>query len=660
MVSTRSDLPDAPVQPTPGELVEILERITDAFFSTDGAWRFTYVNREAEAFFGRTRAELLGREVWEVFPQVVESRFIAEYKRALASGEPVSFEAPSAVRAGSWLEVRAYPSASGLSVYFHDITERVTARQRVTFQAALLDAVGEMIVATAPDGTVTYWNRGAEKLLGRPPAEVIGRSIFDITPAEDQDPAPRAIHKRVMAGEEWTGEFQARSRYGERIPLLLNISPRVNGDGTVVGTVAVGSDLRPQKRAEDTLRFVAEAGAIFASSLDYETTLASVARLAVAGLADWCFIDVLEADGEIRRVATAHVNPRKEALARELMRYPPELDGPNVSSRILRTGEPWVRGNISEDDLASLSHHPEHLAVLRALEIRSGIGVPLVAHGRIVGAIRLGITESDRDFGEGDLPVVEELARHAALAIDNARLHREVQRGVSAREQLLRTVSHDLRNPLVAVFSHIELLLEQCDQLPAPESAKASLGMVLGAAQQMNRLIEDLLAVTSIETGRLAVAPRRVDLRDVVSEAADTLRPAATNHSLVLGVDVPGEPVMAGADRGRLLQVLANLIVNAIRFAPAGSQVSLRVAGAGDEARVCVTDQGPGVPPAERARIFDAFYTVPGSTLSRTGLGLYIAKGVVEAHRGRIWVEDAPGGGATFVFSLPLAGSDIR
>ena len=762
----------------------MLDRITEAFFSLDLDWRFTYVNRQAETFFGRSRSELLGCEVWEVFPEALGSKAMAEYHRAFQTGVSVAFEAPSTIREDAWLEVRAYPSDSGLSVYFHDITDRkraeealreserrfrlivegsrgaffftrdadgrftyvspsaaqalgyetdeligrrypellaaesadagvpefpspkvecgkapppnpvafqhrdgrrltfelvetpvrrngnvvgvqgfarditdtVAAEQRMRLQAALLNAVGQLVVATAPDGRVTYWNPGAEQLLGWSARDVIGRRVFDFATVPEQTPTPEQIHRQVAEGTPWSGEFMALSHAGEQKPLLLNVSPRLDEQGRVVGTVAVASDLTRQKHAEDILRFHAEAGAILASSLDYETTLASVARLAVAALADWCFVDVLTEDGTIRRVATAHVDPNKEALAEQLLRYPPQLDGPNISSRILRTGESWWAAEISDDDLASLSHRPEHLRILRAMGVRSGMGVPLVARGRIVGAIRLGITESDRRFSEADVPVVEELARHAALAIDNARLHQEARRAVEAREQILRIVSHDLRNPLVAVFAHIELLLERCEREAERDAGvAASLNTVLAAAQQMNRLIEDLLAVTCIDAGRLPISPRRAELGDALREAVETLAPGAVSHGVALNLQLAEADMPVTADRTRLLQVMANLLGNAIRFSPPGSTVTVSAAAAGDLATVTVEDQGTGVPKADRERIFNAFHTAEGSRHSRTGLGLYIARGIVEAHGGRIWVEQAVGGGSMFRFTVPNA-----
>ena len=288
--------------------------------------------------------------------------------------------------------------------------------------------------------------------------------------------------------------------------------------------------------------------------------------------------------------------------------------------------------------------------------IRSGMGVPLVARGRIVGAIRLGITESDRRFSEADVPVVEELARHAALAIDNARLHQEARRAVEAREQILRIVSHDLRNRLVAVFAHIELLLERCEgEAERDAGVAASLNTVLAAAQQMNRLIEDLLAVTSIDAGRLPISPRRTELGDVLREAVETLEPGAASHSVALDLRLPETDVSVIADRTRLLQVMANLLGNAIGFSPPGSAVTVSAAAARDFTTVTVEDRGAGVPGADRERIFNAFQTAEGSRHSRTGLGLYIARGIVEAHGGRIWVEQVVGGGSMFRFTVPNA-----
>ena len=245
--------------------------------------------------------------------------------------------------------------------------------------------------------------------------------------------------------------------------------------------------------------------------------------------------------------------------------------------------------------------------------------------------------------------VTDEVARMAL-----SRAYDEARQAIDAREDVLKMVSHDLRNPLNTISMSAGLMLEVA--LPEDQRVK-QLSMIKRAGERMNRLIQDLLDVAKIEAGRLGIEPKPIDIGPLVSEAVDMLRPLAMEKGIRLDVLVAtGLPVIA-ADAGRVLQVLSNLVGNAIKFTPRGGRVTIRVELVAGSVRFCVADTGPGIPPEQLPKIFGRFWQADRSDRRGIGLGLAIAKGIVEAHGGRIDVESRVGEGTTFYFTLAAEGA---
>jgi PAS domain S-box-containing protein len=541
----------------------------------------------------------------------------------------------------------------GYEGMLEDVTGRRAAEDRLRFQVELLEGLRESVSATDLHGRITYWNDASAELFGWSAGEALGRSVLDVCVAPSMREHGAAILGRVARGDRYSGEFLARRRGAGDLPILLSVSPVRDGDGRIVGSVGIASDLSPQKRAEEVQRFLAEAGTVLSSSLDCRTVLASVARMAVPTLADWCYVDLVHDDGSIRRVASAHVDPARDALARGLMEWPRCPHGPTVSARVIRGGKTWWVGEIGERQLEEMSAHADHLRILRQLELLSGIAVPLKARGRTLGVLRFATSRGGRRYGQGDVRLAEELARRVALAVDNARLYDRAQAAVEARERVLRVVSHDLRNPLGAVAAHAEMLAAH-PEAPAADRRQWT-GVISRAADRMGHMIGDLLDAALLEDGRLSIEPAPCAARPLLLEAAEMLRPAAGERGVRLAVEGSDEGAEAHADRERVLQVLSNLVGNALRFTPAGGTVSLRAARCGGEVRFSVADTGPGVCEDEMDRLFEPFWRGRTARRDGLGLGLAIARWLVEAHGGRIWAENGAGGGAVFHFALPAA-----
>ncbi len=447
----------------------------------------------------------------------------------------------------------------------------------------------------------------------------------------------------------------------------------------------------PADGARERLAFLAEASRLLASSLDIGETLAAVAWLAVPRIADWCSVELVD-EGVVRPepAALAHVDPGKVALGRELRRQYPILSETNHGvARVIRTGLPELVPELDPERLAASASSDEHLRTLETFGLRSVMLVPLAARNRILGVLTLVAAESGRRFGEEDLAFAMELAGRAAVAIDNARLHgaeaearRHAERvaaeleettrrleavaaenarllaaaraALAARDDLLAVVSHDLRNPLGAIVLNASVL----EGLLRPDTnpkAFRQLRLVQRSAQRMNRLLGVFLDAERIEAGVFDFEPAPESADRLVTEAVEAMVDLAEVRAIDLVAEPDDDVGPVRCDRERILQVFSNLIANALRFSPAGATVNVGCARQATGVRFWVRDRGPGVPPEIQERIFERHFQGVRGSGSGVGLGLYIARGIVDSHGGRIWCEPAEGGGASFVFILPGA-----
>ena len=399
---------------------------------------------------------------------------------------------------------------------------------------------------------------------------------------------------------------------------------------------------------------LAEATAMLSTSLDHETTLASLARLAASAIADGCVVHVTEAGGTLRCIAVAHADPAREKLARELVRrHPPRADDPSGAFHVVRTGHAELVPEITEEMLCDGAHGAHHLAALRELGVTSAICVPLQARGETLGAITFLSTTRGRRFGAADLALTEELARRAALALDNARLYHAAQAANRVKDEFLATLSHELRTPLSAILGWTRLL----------RAGKLDDGGVVRAVSSIERntklqvqLIEDLLDVSRLITGKLCLESRPVDMVTVVEAAVDSVRESAAAKGIALEATFDAPGTLAG-DADRLQQVVWNLLSNAIKFTPRNGRVAIRLERRGADVVLRVSDTGRGIAPEFLPHLFECFRQADGSSTRAhggLGLGLAIVRHLVELHGGNVQAESAgTGQGATFTVRLP-------
>ena len=386
-----------------------------------------------------------------------------------------------------------------------------------------------------------------------------------------------------------------------------------------------------QRHAREAAELLAEASRVLNASLDAATAVAQLARLVVPRLAECCAVDLFDAEGAVR-AAAAHADAGQEAR--------------------LRSVSPGDDGALAEEARVVGDH--EAAALLGGCPAEAVVVIPLRAAGRAVGRMVLGRTRPGARFGGQEVALAEELGRRAAMAVENARLFGEARAATEARQHTLAVVAHDLRNPLTAIRMDAEML---CSMLrpSVGDFERESLDRIVAITGRMDALIQDLLEVSRMDRGTLALELAARDPAALLAEAADGLQPLAAAHGLRLRVEAADALPRVLADGERVVQVVSNLVGNAVKFTPKGGAVTLACAAGEGEVRFSVADTGPGIPPEQVPHIFGAFWQARHADRRGLGLGLSIARGLVEAHGGRIWVESEPGHGSRFVFTLPLA-----
>lgn len=402
------------------------------------------------------------------------------------------------------------------------------------------------------------------------------------------------------------------------------------------------------------LRFLAQASAILAESLDYETTLGSVARLAVPYLADCCIIDMLEEDGRIRRLAVAHGEPEKEELARELERHPPEPTSEHGVPNVLRTGQPELRSVIEDSFLPSLARDSEHLRILEELKPRSHLVVPLTARGRVLGSITfVGTEQSGRRYTEAELALASDLAHRASLAVDNAHLYREAQEAIRIRNEFISIAAHELNTPITSLRLVAQLTLRRLEKNGEvePDRVRGYMQTIDVQSEKLARLISRLLDISRIDAGRLVLEPEVADMRMLVEDVVAAARARSLQPITVSGP----RSLRAWADPLRLEQVLTNLVDNALKHTEGTYAIRVEISTPTSKSlRIAVTDGGAGIPEEYRSQIFERFFRVPGEhQAAGMGLGLYISRDIVRMHGGEIRAEFPAQGGSRFIVDLP-------
>ena len=566
-----------------------------------------------------------------------------------------------------------------LVAFIEDITERRQAQQEAsrTFSLlrATLESTADGILVVDVNGKILSFNQKMTDMWGIPPEvfasgndeAAINAAVAKLTHPEDFMAKVRDLYDHPEVASYDVLELED-GRTFERYSQPQRI------DNVAVGRVWSFRDVTARRRAEEQSRalereqaaraeaensqrrtaLLAEASRVLSSSFDYQTTLAALVRLAVPTLADYCALDILVGEDSFERIGEAHVDPAKSMLIRHVATFPRSaLTASHPLIRVMSTGQPVLQAEITADFINAAFAEPSQRSTVEALGPRSLICVPLVDSGKPIGALTLVTSGSGRRYDEADLSLAADVAHRAAIVVEHARLFHQAEQATRARDDVLAVVAHDLRNPLNTVTMAISLMLETTPIERTQERRQQEI--VRRAADQMNRMIQDLLEVKRMETGHLTIEAKPESADVLVSDTIEMLRPLASGSSIVMEANVDAELPPVLADAARIQQVLSNLVGNAVKFTPRQGRISVSANRLDREVRFAVIDTGPGIPPEQVPHIFGRFWQAKSSDRRGIGLGLAIAKGIVEAHNGRIWVESQVGVGSTFYFTLPIA-----
>ncbi|MGN6105149.1 MAG: PAS domain S-box protein [Kofleriaceae bacterium] len=561
------------------------------------------------------------------------------------------------------LSVSVLRGPDGEAAYFiaqiEDITERKRGEQALRRSEAWFSGIisisADAIIAIDGDQRIILFNDGAERIFGYQRAELLGGPLDVLLPERFRDQHRRDLAK-FQAGPDTsrrmgdgTSVIAGLRKSGEEFPAEAAIS-KLQVDGATTMTVAL-RDATAQKQVERKQRFLAEAGTVLSSSLDYEQTLTAVGELAVRELADCCIIELAQGDRRVRRRAVC-ADPRQRALVEPLEQLGSDADRSRLARVVWSTRQPLVIERVGAADLEAFAPSPEQLRILGALAPRSLMAVPLSIRGQLLGVLVFVLSAGQpRSYTTRDLPFATALADRAALAIENGRLYQASVQASELRDQVLGVVAHDLRNPLALIQLQASAL-EALPGQPERRNPKPRLA-ILRAADRMSHIIQDLLDITSIEAGQLHLQREPLPATRLLVDAVEAERSMAAAASLELRLDLEPELPEVWGDPNRLYQVLENVIGNAIKFTPAGGRIIIGAAARANDVMFWVTDTGPGIDPEGLRHVFDRFWQAKKGTGHGAGLGLPISRGIVEAHGGRIWVHSTPGRGTTFFFTVP-------
>ncbi|HYG10503.1 MAG TPA: ATP-binding protein, partial [Pyrinomonadaceae bacterium] len=487
-------------------------------------------------------------------------------------------------------------------------------------------------------------------------SELVGKRLGEFLPRTEAN--LEYLRAAVRSNYRLTDcESQELDREGRTKYFLNNLVGIIEG-GALRRVWGTQRDITERKRAEEAERFLGDATTMLSSSLDYELTLESVARLAVPYVADFCLVHMLDDDGSIRRMVVAHQDPAREAAWRDMQRrFPLDLNTPHTVAKVLRTGQPEIYSAVSDELLKAVIRDPEEIRMLKEFDIKSTMIMPLAARGRTIGALTFISSESARSYGEDDFALARELARRAALAIDNARLYRRAQEANRAKDEFLATLSHELRTPLTPIIGWVHMM--SGGQLDEGDITHG-LSVIGKNSQSLSHLINDLLDMSAILSGKMRIDASPVPLGAVVREAIETVRPRAAkqNIRIELAPDGGAEDAIVSGDRTRLVQVFWNLLTNAVKFSPDESRVRVACEIAEGHVRIHVEDEGAGITTEFLPYVFDRFRQQDMSTTKAhggLGIGLALVKSFVEAHGGTVAATSAgEGRGSRFTVSLPL------
>ncbi len=524
----------------------------------------------------------------------------------------------------------------------------MTASLPGSLLAEIIGISSDAIICIGSDHRIMFFNEGAVRIFGYAADEVIGQSLELLLPADARAGHRRHIEQFVASpitarrmGERQ--EISGLRKNGEEFPAEAAIAKLRSGNEVFASVVL--RDVTERKRAERRQQFLVEVSELLASSLELRETLGLLARLWIPSLAEFTVVEVTH------RGESYHLRAARQ-LDGGLDESPITVTAgtrlPDVAGVEQSAARPVTVVSVDAAlEAIPLCYRQEATQLGACIAVSAS----LVRGGEIFGRV-LAFNCRQPSLLSGDLTLIDDLARHASMAVENARLHDEVQWALRARDDTLSVVSHDLRNPVNAVKMLAGAVLRPSSAEPLPAAVADQVRVIQSAAQQMDTLIQDLLDMSRAEGGRFAVDLQPLPTGALLRDALRTLGPLAEDKGVAI-VTAWQEPLPeVQVDPERITQVISNIVGNAIKFTPAGGEIRVAAEERPAAVLVSVTDTGPGIPAEHLLHVFDRYWQLSRRNRG-AGLGLPIAKAIIEAHAGRIWAESVEGQGTTLHFTLP-------
>jgi len=538
-------------------------------------------------------------------------------------------------------------------LYDAESEARAEAQDAEARYRTLAEAMPQIVWTATADGSIDYYNERFYEFTGLEPGEAEGWAWQGLVHPDDEARVTAAWRRSLETGEQFELESRIRRADGSYCWVLERALPLRDASGRITRWLGTVTDIDAQKRAQERFGFLAEASATLSSSLDFEETLRTVARLAVPVLADWCAVHIKDAEGAPMRLVIAGMDQTKWALAERMeVKEPLSTDAPFGYAYVLRTGRPQLIPEVAANPMSL------DLGERGGADFKSAICVPVLVRGHVMAAISLATAESGRRYNERDLETAIEFARHVAFAVENALLYRESQQiqeelrlANEAKDEFLGLMSHELRTPITTIFGGAKILRSRGRFLDE-EHRESLLRDIETEAEGMHRMIEDLLVLARTGSGE-QVSTEPILANRLVDKVVRGFQLHRPGRRILVSSDRDVLPVMAEATY--LEQVLRNLLSNADKYSPPGLPIEVQIKGAGEEVIVSVLDRGSGIDPEEAELVFTRFYRAEKTArnVRGMGLGLTVCKKLVEAQGGRIWAKPREGGGTELSFALP-------
>ncbi len=605
----------------------------DAIYTTDLDSIVTSWSAGAEQLYGFAAVDAIGRSLPELLR--IDKEVEAQQVIALVRGGLIrDSDAIRTRRDGRRVpvSVRAIPLTSpegeviGTLRIARDVSGRAQLDRAARHLAAIVESSDDAIVSKDLNGIVRSWNVAAERMFGYRPDEMIGQSIRKLIPADRQSEEDEVLAQLRRGQKVDHFETVRQRRDGTLIPISLTISPILDADGRVIGASKIARDISEKKSAErerDRLFAAAQENAAIAEHLN------RVGAAVASGL---------DRD-EILRVVT---DIGTQLTGAEFGAFDPQFRGQSIVRR----------DDVSESTGAE---GPDPALLSPGRMLHSYLAVPVKARsGEVLGALFFGHSRRAA-FSSQEERLVVGVASWAAVALENARLFAEAQEASRLKDEFLATLSHELRTPLNAILGYSRMIRSG---IVTPQNHAKAIAAVERNAASLAQIVEDVLDVSRIISGKLRLNVEAIDLADVVRHAIDAVRPAAEAKGIRLDVTLDRHAGFVSGDSERLQQVVWNILSNAVKFTPRHGRIDIRVAAAADSVELVVRDTGVGITKEFLPHIFERFRQQDSSTTRERGglgLGLGIARQLVEMHGGTIdAASEGPGTGATFRVALPL------